>query len=252
MIKYGILMRIFYHLDRFFCKAKGVIFLSLVIVIASIHLYGIGQRTYLNGLDIKTVRSEADIYRHWSSLGLKGRVIVYLSRHLNFIPINELGHIDTHRGFPVKTFDISRMYSDSLEDRNFLYVSAMTGVGRRIYHIIPVDDLQERLEEASGRDEYNVKLGMPVIVSGSVIKTWQADVERFIMPLTEIKPIREPVLLAIHPSFFESSEKPEDVLSVLKKGIIKADSVVFCIPEDYPSRDGIEKTERLKWSIQGH
>ncbi len=190
-----------------------IITIICLVIITLCHIYGISNRIYLDKPDIKTVNTESDIYRYWKSLGLKNRVIVYLSRTLNFITFDEANHMNIRRDFPVLTPDISRLYKDYLSDENFLFISVMTGIGRRIYHIIPEEDIIQRIKDAQGLAFYDVKGNMPVIVKGMVIMTWYRDVERFIITIKHINniTIREPVILAVHPSFFDSNETPDRV-----------------------------------------
>lgn len=228
-----------------------IITIICLAIIALCHIYGISNRIYLDSINIATVNRESDIYRYWESLGLKNRVIVYLSRTLNFITFDEVNHMNIRRDFPVLTPDISRLYKDSLGDENFLFISVKTGIGRRIYHIIPEEDIIGRIKDAQGLTFYDVKGNMPIIVKGMVIMTWYRDIERFIMTLKHINTItiREPVILAVHPSFFDSNETPDRVFEIIK-GSLKVDSIVFCVPEGYTPNGAIEKIERLKWLIQ--
>lgn len=204
------------------CSIVIVIFFSGVLLF----LAGYGKAGRVTGvpvsLDDRRIAKEfvdrpEEAYGIWKKSGYKGRVIVSLSRRLNFIESEESALIPP-ASFPVKVFNLATSIEAALDDKNFLFVSLLEGITREIIHIVPDRAFQEkqRFAEKNGIAATNGKIKVPF--RGS---------PRWIAPLSELKQITEPVLLYVNASFFEEIE-PAALFNHLRDIGLKTDLVVLC------------------------
>lgn len=221
-----------------------------IIIIILINFSSSYSRVYLKNGESPQLLKEREVYWYWKGLGIKGRVIIYFSRHLNFLALHESEFLNLRTGFPVRTIDMMNAYESVLSDENFLWVAVEAGIARKVYHIIPERTLSERMEVARELRVFNVKQGEPWQVQGNIIKGHYRHTPRYVLTLKDLKEINEKVVLAFHPSYFEFDETPEEVYNILKKQKIQADSISFCISEGYTNSEAIERLLRLKWMIE--
>lgn len=204
------------------CSIVIVIFFSCVLLF----LAGYGKAGRVTGVPVslddrriakELVNRPEEAYGIWEKSGHKGRMVVSLSRRLNFIETHEETFIP-HSPFPVKVFNLATSVEATLDDKNFLFVSLLKGIAREIIHIVPEQAFQEKLRfaEKNGIAATNGKINVPF--RGS---------PRWIAPLSELKPIREPVLLYVNASFFEEVE-PAALFNHLRDIGLKTDLVVLC------------------------
>lgn len=219
----------------------GIILLS-IIVLFSIEGYGrrsrvTGQSCFLNGPKLIKVPVDypEEAYKLWKKKGFKGRIVVSLSRRLNFV-LPEETLIPARMSFPIKVFNLSNVVEGNLKAENFLFVSMETGVVREIIHIMPETVFSEKLEYAGkekGVSITNERIAIPFFGSPRVIAT---------MPF--LKPPDEPVLLYVNASFFRDYE-PEELLRNLLRIGLKTDFAVLC--KSFDDKDVTDRErERLK------
>lgn len=228
----------------------GTLPIFCILIIIFINFSGTYSRHYLKNGESPHFLREGDIYWHWKELGIRGRVVIYFNRYLNFLARHESEFLNLRAGFPVKTIDMMRAIEAIISDENFLWVAVEAGIARKVYHVIPEKTLPERMEVAREFNVFNVKKGEPYKINGNVIEGHYRQTPRYVLTIKDLKGLDEEVVIAFHPSYFEFDETPEEVYNTLKQRGIRADSISFSIPEGYDNREALEKLLRLRWLIE--
>lgn len=208
------------------CSLLILLFFASVIV--GVSRYGMSSRkTGVSGsLDTqgavtRIIDRPEEAYGVWKESGFKGRVAVCFSRRLNFIDQDERTLISSN-SFPLNIHNLAPVIETSLNETNFLYVSMIKGITREIYHVVPENSFSERREFA-------IKQGVTV-TNGSIHIPYRGA-PRWIVPLSQMKPIKEPVLLYVNASYFEEVT-PEMLFDYLKRINLKTDLVILCRSTD--------------------
>ncbi len=130
-------------------------------------------------LEVHLVADSPALYRLWRNAGVRGRTLVHVGRFLHFVPAQEE---DPTTGACV---DVPIAGGEAkLDSRNFLWVAGYAGIVRRIFYVVP----PERFRKPPG--------------------AWdRVDVSGFERRVSSHLPeLREPVLLDVHASYFESTD----------------------------------------------
>lgn len=186
-------------------------------------------------IEISVIRSNAELYRYWKRLGIKGRVVVHAGRYLHFVPGKEgsSGYRATD-SYPVMIRTASDdEFEKSVTYANFLWAAVQTNMARKLYTLMPVDVFNLRF--GSDADYPESRTG--------VIRDHDFGAPRII--LTAAPEIKERVVLNIDASFLSSSNG-RDVLEKLLGHEMKADVITFCLSGDSPDVTEDERTEAMK------
>lgn len=177
-----------------------------------------------------------DAYRIWKKRGYRGRVVISFAQRLYFVEQSESAFIPRTMTFPVRPFNLSKPYEESLYTRNFLFVAMMTGVAREVIQVLPEQTYAERLKE--------IHSGEGITVTGTRISSPLVGSPRTITTIPFLPALDEPVLLFISASFFRSYT-PEALLRELHKAGLKTDCVVLSGDSLFDADVTEEERERL-------
>lgn len=160
-----------------------------------------------------TVDYPDQAYYVWKENGFKGRVILSVSRRLNFVsPQSELS-------IPLSGVPLEQVFEQVIKPENFLRVAMNTGIAREIVHLLPRFEFDEQFSNATNKSEATAANGIinaPYFGSPRTITT---------LPLS--KPPKEPVLLFINASIFRDYT-PEELHKQLVASGINADAIIYC------------------------
>lgn len=180
------------------------------------------------------VANARELWQTYSSLGLRGRLLLHVGRHLHFveIPSNEIYHLDQGE---LTSLDLMAAYLKSVNHRNYLWCAARAGLFRKIHYLLDEGAFREKLTEAgfSGTEEFSVNdSGFPRVFS---LRLVAGD---------------EPPLVQIDASWL-AMHTPEEVVELLKKLPAKPDVIILSAAEDDPERTLLakERMARLKGLI---
>jgi hypothetical protein len=222
--------------------ASIIVMVLFATSLSLLEYYGRHSSVYLPKPTVITVSDVQDIYWKWKQLGIRGRTGLYFSRHLNFVndPADEF--VRTNRGFPIEARPASMNYEGMLSEKNMLWVSAKANILRQIHNIVPQATFPERAAVAKENPLY--------VLDRGIISIFHEIVPRTITTSSGLPKTREPVLIAFHPSFFDSGESPDEIFRLFQGGKIRADVIIFCIPAEYEDKEAITKSERLRLLIE--
>ncbi len=154
--------------------------------------------------NVHLVGDAAAVYRIWKDARVHGRTLVHVGRFLHFVPAQEEDPTTgACRDVPIAEGDAK------LDNRNFLWVAGYAGVIRRIFYVVP----PERFRKPPG--------------------TWdRVDLSGFERRVSSHLPeLREPVLLQIHASYFESTDGGA-LLEDLGRSGLETDLVTLNLAQD--------------------
>lgn len=198
---------------------------AFVLLLFSLDLYGRHSRVSgkggavgEQGVRIVHVDSPEECFSVWEKEGFKGRVVVSLSRRLNFEVLDEDQFL-RRTSFPLNLVNLSAEAKKRLNSRNFLYISLKTGIAREIVHVVPESVFPEKADAAQGVEG--------VSVLGKVISAPHLGTPRLITSVHFSRSIEEPVLLYVNASIF-GEQAPEAILRNLQQVGLKTDLVVLC------------------------
>ncbi len=207
----------------YFFSLGILVFFSVTVV--SLDRFGTNSRKAGHGCSLNdsqlvklSVNYSDEAYKVWQQKGFKGRVVVALSRRLNFVN-NGMENLIPPMSFPLKVFNLSKAIEGRLKSDNFLFVAMETGIAREIISVVPEKIYPEKREAAKGIEGVSVKEGR--------IKVPNLGSPREITVMPFFKATKEPALLYISASFFSDYE-PGELLGLLKKAGIKTDLVILC------------------------
>jgi len=220
---------------------------TLLFLIATLFfLGGLGERARVVGYagapddpriaDKFIIDRPEDAYRIWKKRGYRGRVAVSFAQRLYFVEQGESAFIPRTMIFPVRPFNLSKPYEESLYTKNFLFVAMMTGVAREVIQVLPEQAFADRLKE--------VHAGEGITVSETRISSPLLGSPRYVTTIPFLPAMDEPVLLFISASFFRSYT-PEALLRELHKAGLKTDCVVLSGNPLFDADVTEEERERL-------
>jgi len=172
----------------------------------------------------RTLDTSAQLYSLWQESGLRGRHLVHVSRFFHFVPIDEDEPVSESSRFPVQTYDLLGSWEPRLDPRNLLWLAVQSGVVRRVSHVLPPAELDQRLSELTPD-------GILVSRRGREIRTHENGSPRVIGD--RFPELDEPVLLVIDASYF-SAGTVEFLLDRLTTSALTTDLLVFSRSEDNP------------------
>lgn len=183
---------------------------------------------------VLAVANSRELWQAYAALGLHGRLLLHVGRHLHFVqvPANELYRLDQGA---LSRLDLKQAYLKSVNHRNYLWSAARAGFFRKIHYLLDEEAFREKMAEAgiSGAEEFSVSdSGFPRVLS--------------LRPLAG----NEPPLVQIDAAWLER-HTPEEVLSLLRKLTVKPDVIILSAAEDDPERTVLarERVARLKGLI---
>jgi hypothetical protein len=174
--------------------------------------------------------------------GRRGRVLVYLSRFLHFVPVS--GAIpDESIDFPIAPIDLLAEVGRRVDHGSLLWVSLHDGVAREVVHVLPPGDYRRHRQVVSS--------GAPGVSLGSdSVVTHELGSRRTLR--STLPRMDEAVILGIDAAYFDTAEV-SDVLDLLGESELMADLVVVNLSHDNPDVTdvGRERASRLAVELSG-
>lgn len=191
---------------------------------------GRGSRIYGDSdVPILLVNNTTDVYSLWKKAGLNGRVVIHMGRYLHLLRLSDSALSKLVLESRINAGNIIDEYERALSYKNFLRIALEKNLARSIYYMLPQDIYMERykiLEEGDAQSVILHQMGSKTVITN------------------RIPPLKEPVILNIDASYFSSSDVT-NLVSDLKRSGLTVDFVTFCLSEDNPEVNAIER-ERLK------
>ncbi|MBW2526632.1 MAG: hypothetical protein JRI23_20790 [Deltaproteobacteria bacterium] len=179
-------------------------------------LHGEGLLLKDRGLPVLWIDDPAGIPSAWAARGLHGRVVVSVSRRLNFVLPEERWMPPT--AFPVRRVHRSTAAEGLLRAEGYLWAAVEMDILRQVTHLLPAADFAEKEEIARASD--GVQLGRQGITLSHL------GVRRTIASLAAYQAPAEPVLLVVNASIF-AALTPTDLLDALGRAGLRTDLVVL-------------------------
>lgn len=162
------------------------------------------------------VQQEGDVFKIWKERRCKGRVVVSLSRRLNFVSAADTELIDESGIYaapnPLVVFNLAPVFEKKITAKNFMFTSMKADIARKVIHVLPDADFQSINRGTSGK---------------KVVLTDLLGSPRLITTLDAIRCDMEPVLLYISASFFKETDPLTVWRHLLRKGV-RTDCIVLC------------------------
>jgi hypothetical protein len=226
---------------------KTVLTISLAIIFCfSLSLYlldrkGKSSRVYRqtyeiseSALPVYTSKNSADLLSFYKSQGFRGRLFVHIGNYLHFFGLGN----DIYRGndrFPIKVFSLFDAYEERITVKNFLWVMMQGNIAREIYYLLPDAVFYKKMKTARAEGR-NVS-----VTADRVVANYYGSRRVISHRLPDIK---EPVLLNIDASYFESTEA-DGLMKELKSSGLRIDALTLSFAEDNPYVTDVAR-ERLK------
>lgn len=167
---------------------------------------------------IVMVDSPDDVFRLWRKSNEQGRIVVSISRWLNFVEIEDITPKDNP--VPLHVTNLALDAEKQLSPENFLTVAVRSGIAREIIHVVNESGFASRLE-AVGQVE-----GAKARPHGILIPF--IGTPRTITIPTYLKMAHsEPVLLYVNASIFSEYE-PGELLMFIKRSGLHASQIILC------------------------
>jgi hypothetical protein len=180
-------------------------------------------------LKVIAVANARDIWQTYAGLGLRGRLLLHVGRHLHFVEIsaNEIYRLDQG---DLSRLDLKAAYLQRVNHRNYLWIAARAGMFRKIHYLLDEGAFREKQAEAgiSAAEEFSVSdSGFPRVIS--------------------VKPLAgsEPPVVQIDAAWLEG-HTAEETLSLLGKLPVKPDTVILSAAEDNPERTALARERIVK------
>jgi hypothetical protein len=167
--------------------------------------------------------TSAEVHAALAESGLRGRVLVSLSRYLHFVPVDRAvseGLIS----FPIPPIDLVEVHAERVNPRNLLWVVLQGGIAREIVHLLPKEAYQRRRREI-GAPSPGIDLRPAAIV------THELGSRRTI--LADPPVLTEPVILCIDAAYLDETEVAS-ALDRLRRSQLETDFVVLNLALDNP------------------
>lgn len=168
---------------------------------------------------VVSVADACELWQAYAGLGLRGRLLLHVGRHLHFVQVqsNEIYRLDQG---DLAGLDLDAAYRSRVDHRNYLWLAARSGYFRRIHYLLDEAAFMEKMAEAgiSGAQEFSVSdSGFQRVLSlhppsGNEAPIVQVDVS----------------WMELH--------TPEDVIAMLRKLPIKPDVIILSCGGDDPER----------------
>jgi hypothetical protein len=215
---------------------KTVLTISLAIILCfSLSLYlldrkGKRSRVYRqtyeiseSALPVYTSKNSADLLSFYKSQGFRGRVFVHVGKYLHFLATVDDIYRDKNR-FPVRVFSLFDAYEERITTKNFLWVMMQGNIAREIYYLLPDAVFYEKMNAARAE-------GRNVSVTADRIIANYYGSKRVVS--NRLPDIKEPVLLNIDASFFNSTDTA-GLMKELKSSGLRIDALTLSFAEDNP------------------
>jgi len=183
-------------------------------------------------IEIRVIRTNAELYAYWKSLGLKGRIVIHAGRYLHYVTDNDfpLGYKAT-ASYPVMLQSVQAELEKRVNHTNFLWVAVQANFARALYMLMTPEDYAARFSSESDYPERK---------TGGGIHDHDFGAPRVI--LDTIPLLRERVVLNLDASYF-SGGSGEELLNRVLDGTVPADVITLCLSEENPD---VKERERLQ------
>jgi hypothetical protein len=155
--------------------------------------------------------------------GLRGRVLIYLSRYLHFVPV-EGAVPDGLSSFPIPRIDLVEVHAEDANPRNLLWVVLQGGIAREIVHLLPEGEYKRRRGEISTPSP-------GIDLQPTAIVTSELGSRRTI--LADLPILTETVILGIDAAYLDEADV-DSTLTRLRRSEMRTDFVVLNLALDNP------------------
>lgn len=211
-----------------------LIWVAAGVVLVGLDRYGrdsrrMGSAIPLGTAGVPTVRVEqpVDAYRLWRSRGFHGRTVLYVAANWERIDPKALNREeDPRRHYPLDAYRLPDETERSfLDNRTFLFISALKGISRRFIAVVSPEAYQEAVQKsATAKNIRNADGVLYTTYNG--LPRWFTTPEHLFSP-------GEPVLLYVGASVFRSIA-PSELLARLKGAGVATDAAVLCAEAENP------------------
>jgi hypothetical protein len=155
--------------------------------------------------------------------GRRGRVVVYLSRYLHFVPVEGAVPNGLNR-FPIPPIDLVDEYAVRVDPKNVLWVVLQEGIAREVVHVLPRQEYESR---RSG-----ITAGSPgIALRPAAIVTHEVGSRRTVQ--SELPALGEPVILGIDAAYLDGADV-FSTIDLLRASGLGVDLVVLNLSLDNP------------------
>ena len=186
-------------------------------------------------VEIRVVRTSAQLYRYWQRLGLQGRIVVHAGRYLHYVDDEEhpLGYA-APPSYPVTVTSVRGEREKRVDHTNLLWLAVQANIARCLYMVMTPADFTARF--TSGTDT-------PPRERDGSIRVHDFGAPRII--LDAIPRVGERVVLNMDASYF-SGDSGGQLLQSLRDGKLHADVITLCLSEDNPDVTASERVRALE------
>jgi hypothetical protein len=190
----------------------------------SARVYGAAQSTIDEPVrSLEVVETARGVHASLAGSGLRGRVLIYLSRYLHFVPV-EGAVPDGLSSFPIPRIDLVEVHAEDANPRNLLWVVLQGGIAREIVHLLPEGEYKRRRGEISTPSP-------GIDLQPTAIVTSELGSRRTI--LADLPILTETVILGIDAAYFDEADV-DSTLTRLRRSEMRTDFVVLNLALDNP------------------
>lgn len=223
--------------------------MAAMVVVALVQRTGSSARVYGESAwtieesppTIEVVETASGLYESLVRSGRRGRVMIYLSRYLHFVPVDQAVPNELNR-FPIPPIDLPGTFADNLDPMNMLWVVLQSGIAREVVHVLPPQEYERRRREI-GKSTPGIELRTESIITNELgsRRTVRA----------EVPPLDEPVILGIDAAYLDDA-KIGWTLDQLRASGLRTDFVVLNRSVDNPDvgDDGRDRLGELAAALQ--
>lgn len=188
--------------------------------------------------EVMTVETARGLHDALLGSGRRGRIVIYLSRFLHFVPI-EGAVPDRLNSFPVPSIDLVDAYSGSVDARNFLWVVLQNGIAREVVHLLPEPEYRRRRQEIT-EPTPGIDLRPTAIVAHEL------GSRRIVS--SELPRLNETVIVGIDAAYLDTEDVPS-TLDRLRSSGVRTDLVVLNLAVDNPDVSDLGRQRLIELSV---
>lgn len=239
-------MRPLVSTTRWLCLTGLTVGLCLL-SLAGLERYATGSRVQGHGSPLHDPQLEAiltdrptEVYQAWKERGVRGRVITYVGASWRRIEIGDYQKIPLYRPYPLRLFQpAATQEGEFLNDGNFLYMAALSGVARKLTLLLG----DRGFAEVSAMAETAKDVSHP---DGNLRFPYYAYPRLFATAAT-FRAADEAVLLCVSASYFRDASA-EGLLRTLVSAGLRTDFLALCLERDEATVSDRQRRELLAFA----
>lgn len=155
---------------------------------------------------VTVASTQADVYGIYRALGLRGVTVVHFNRDMNMLEYLPKEESET-TSVPVRIGDSVPLYEKGLNSHNWLFIASRTGIVRRVFIVLPSQELRLRIEGLKGGYHPHGQTGYA---------GYEYDTPVVVTSLFGMPSVDEPVVLDIDAGFFMEGISENYVLEAVR------------------------------------